>query len=79
MSDDLVKTLRVFAEPVPACVVERPPTRLYRRAADEIEQLRKALRYYWEETHSCPCGARRKSPVTHPHVPGCPVGRALEG
>jgi hypothetical protein len=25
----------------------------------------------------CPCGARTESPVTHPHVRGCPVDKLL--
>lgn len=27
---------------------------------------------------SCPCGARGESPETHPHMPGCPVGAAMD-
>lgn len=38
--------------------------------------LRAALDHYWQHT-VCPCGARRESPRTHPHVLGCPVGKAL--
>lgn len=26
----------------------------------------------------CPCGARPESPLTHPHVPGCSIARAVE-
>lgn len=36
------------------------------------------LEYLWETTHSCPCGARPESPNTHPHVTGCPTGKAVE-
>lgn len=32
----------------------------------------------WDTTRSCPCGARKESPNTHPHVIGCPTGAAAE-
>ena len=44
----------------------------------QIERLRAALAHYWNY-QPCPCGARKDSPHTHPHVIGCPVGVALEG
>lgn len=40
----------------------------------EAVRLREAL---LEVERTCPCGARPESPNTHPHVTGCPVGRAL--
>ena len=36
------------------------------------EKYRAALDHY-ESHQSCPCGARRESLDTHPHVTGCPV------
>lgn len=37
-----------------------------------------AVRHFWDNGVQCPCGARPEAPDTHPHVPGCPVGAALE-
>lgn len=59
----------------------------HRAATDEalarLEQASQAaqqqLAYWWSETGRCPCGARRESPTTHPHVGGCPTIRAGEG
>lgn len=41
--------------------------------ADALARVREALR----EIRSCPCGARRESPSTHPHVSGCPIAKAI--
>lgn len=43
------------------------------RLIDAYQQLE----YLWSTTGSCPCGARMESPNTHPHVTGCPTGRAV--
>jgi len=36
------------------------------------------LACFWEQFHSCPCGARKESPRTHPHVIGCPTAIAID-
>lgn len=36
------------------------------------------LAYLWNQTGSCPCGARVESPDTHPHVVGCATDEALK-
>ena len=36
------------------------------------------LVYLWNQTGSCPCGARRESPNTHSHVTDCPTARAIK-
>ena len=47
-------------------------------AAGLLADAQQQLRYLWETTRSCPCGARAESLDTHPHVIGCPTGRAVE-
>lgn len=45
----------------------------------DLQAAYQQLAYLWETTGSCPCGARRESPRTHPHVGGCPTAKAVEG
>lgn len=51
-------------------------------APREVEVLTAAIQDMAHELlqieQHCPCGARPETPVTHPHVIGCPVDRALE-
>jgi hypothetical protein len=59
-----------------------PQIREALQCADAMEQYRKdnlTLREVAAEiARHCSCGARPESPVTHPHVPGCPVYRLLK-
>jgi hypothetical protein len=43
----------------------------------DLQSAYQQLAYLWETTHSCPCGARKESPNTHPHVMGCPTAVAV--
>ena len=43
-----------------------------------IADAQQQLKYWWEETGRCPCGARRETPATHPHVSACPTEAAIE-
>jgi len=56
---------------------------LVREQKVEIERLNRDLQaayqqlaYLWETAGSCPCGARKESPSTHPHVFSCPTAEA---
>ncbi len=42
----------------------------------EIQEAYQQLAYLWNQTGSCPCGARKGSPRTHPHVTNCPTAKA---
>lgn len=46
------------------------------RLRDDLAQSQQQLAYLWHQTGSCPCGARKESPQTHPHVGGCPTAEA---
>ena len=46
---------------------------------DGLQAANQQLAYWWFETGRCPCGARRESPRTHPHVIGCSTRSALRG
>ena len=41
-----------------------------------VKAAEAGLMHYWS-IQTCPCGARIESPLTHPHVGGCPVGTWL--
>jgi len=43
----------------------------------ELQASYQQLAYLWESTGSCPCGARKESPSTHPHVISCPTAKAV--
>lgn len=36
------------------------------------------LAYQWDQTGSCPCGARQENLRTHSHVIGCPTAAAVK-
>jgi hypothetical protein len=48
------------------------------RARLDLLAAQQQLAYLWDRTGSCPCGARRESLRTHPHVIGCPTAAALK-
>lgn len=50
----------------------------YQQTLRDLIEADVQLAYWWDSTGSCPCGARRESPRTHPHVSGCPTAKAIE-
>ncbi len=44
----------------------------------DLQAAYQQLRYLWETTNSCPCGARKESLQTHSHVSSCPTAKAVE-
>jgi hypothetical protein len=48
------------------------------RARLDLQAAQQQLAYLWNDTGSCPCGARRESPQTHPHIIGCPTAAVLK-
>ena len=57
----------------------RVPLEHYEHLRLRCEAMERAVRHYWDNGVTCPCGARPGSPNTHSHVMGCPVGAVLGG